>query len=37
MNNEEICMSKTISLDEAQANLKDIVHKLAPGEEITIT
>lgn len=30
-------MSKTISLDEAQANLKDIVHQLAPGEEITIT
>ena len=24
MNNEEICMSKTISLDEAQANLTDI-------------
>ncbi len=30
-------MSKTITLDEAQANLKDIVHQLAPGEEITIT
>ena len=30
-------MSKTITLDEAQANLKDISHQLVPGEAITIT
>jgi len=35
--NKQKRMSKTITLDEAQANLKDIVHRLEPGEEITIT
>jgi antitoxin (DNA-binding transcriptional repressor) of toxin-antitoxin stability system len=30
-------MSKTISLEEAQAKLKDLIHQLAPGEEIIIT
>jgi prevent-host-death family protein len=30
-------MSRTITLDEAQANLIDIVHRLEPGEEIIIT
>jgi len=27
----------TITLDEAQANLAEIVHRLAPGEGVTIT
>jgi len=35
--NKQKRMSKTITLDEVQANLKDIVHRLEPGEEITIT
>ena len=30
-------MSITITLDEAQAKLKDLVHQLAPGDEIIIT
>ena len=30
-------MSKTITLDESQANLIDIVHQLEPGEEKIIT
>jgi len=30
-------MSITITLEEAQAKLKELVHQLAPGEEITIT
>lgn len=30
-------MSATITLDQAQADLKEIVHNLAPGEEIVIT
>jgi len=30
-------MSITITLEEAQANLKDFVHGLAPGDEIIIT
>lgn len=30
-------MSTTITLDEAQATLKDLVHQLQPGEEVIIT
>jgi antitoxin (DNA-binding transcriptional repressor) of toxin-antitoxin stability system len=30
-------MSQTITLEDAQANLKDLIHKLTPGEEIVIT
>ena len=30
-------MSPTITLAEAQANLKDVIHRLAPGEEVVIT
>ena len=30
-------MSITITIDEAQANLKELVHQLAPGDEIIIT
>ena len=30
-------MPATISIDEAQAKLKDLIHRLAPGEEVVIT
>ena len=30
-------MSATITLDEAQAKLKELIHELAPGEEVIIT
>ena len=30
-------MSITITLEEAQAKLKDLVHQLEPGDEIIIT
>jgi prevent-host-death family protein len=30
-------MSAIITLEEAQANLKDLIHRLAPGEEVVIT
>ena len=30
-------MSATITVEEAQASLKDLIHKLAPGEEVVIT
>lgn len=30
-------MSTTVTLEEAQAKLKDLIHQLAPGEEIVIT
>jgi prevent-host-death family protein len=30
-------MSATITIDEAQANLKDLIHQLAPGQEVVIT
>lgn len=30
-------MAATITLEQAQADLKEIVHKLIPGEEIVIT
>jgi antitoxin (DNA-binding transcriptional repressor) of toxin-antitoxin stability system len=30
-------MSTTISLEEAQANLRSLIHQLAPGEELVIT
>ncbi len=30
-------MSTTITIDEAQARLKDLIHRLAPGEEVVIT
>lgn len=29
-------MSKTISIDEAQATLKELIHRLTPGEEVVI-
>ena len=35
--NKDKSMSRKITLDEAQANLIDIVHQLEPGEEIVIT
>ena len=30
-------MSATVTIEEAQASLKDLVHRLAPGEEVIIT
>lgn len=30
-------MSATISIEEAQSNLKELIHALAPGEEVVIT
>ena len=30
-------MPATITIDEAQAMLKDLIHRLAPGEEVVIT
>ncbi len=30
-------MSATITVEEAQANLKDLIHQLPPGGEIIIT
>lgn len=30
-------MSTTITVDDAQARLKDLIHQLAPGEEVVIT
>ncbi len=30
-------MSATITVDEAQARLKELIHQLAPGDEIVIT
>jgi prevent-host-death family protein len=30
-------MSVTITVDEAQAKLKDLIHQLVPGDEIIIT
>ncbi len=30
-------MSATITLEEAQARLKELIHELAPGEEVVIT
>ena len=30
-------MTATIAIDEAQANLKELIHQLAPGEEVIIT
>ena len=30
-------MSATISIEEAQVNLRELVHRLAPGEEVVIT
>ena len=30
-------MSVTITVDEAQAKLKELIHELAPGEELIIT
>jgi len=30
-------MSTTITLEEAQAKLKELIHRLAPGEELVIT
>ena len=30
-------MSATITVEEAQAHLMELIHKLAPGEEVVIT
>ena len=30
-------MSTTITVEEAQAKLKELIHQLAPGDEIVIT
>jgi antitoxin (DNA-binding transcriptional repressor) of toxin-antitoxin stability system len=30
-------MSTTITVEEAQAKLKELIHQLAPGEEVIIT
>jgi prevent-host-death family protein len=30
-------MSATITIDEAQANLRELIHQLAPGQEVVIT
>jgi prevent-host-death family protein len=30
-------MAATITIDEAQARLRELVHQLAPGEEVVIT
>jgi len=30
-------MAATITIDEAQARLKELIHRLAPGEEVVIT
>jgi prevent-host-death family protein len=30
-------MSTTITVDEAQAKLKELIHQMAPGEEVIIT
>lgn len=30
-------MFTTITLEEAQANLKELIHRLSPGEELVIT
>jgi antitoxin (DNA-binding transcriptional repressor) of toxin-antitoxin stability system len=30
-------MSSTITIEEAQARLKDLIHELAPGDELIIT
>ena len=30
-------MSPSITIEEAQAKLKDLIHQLAPGEEVIIT
>lgn len=35
--NKESKMTITITLEEAQAKLKDFIHQLAPGDEIIIT
>lgn len=30
-------MSATISIDEAQAKLKELIHQMGPGEEVILT
>ena len=30
-------MSATITIDEAQGQLKELIHRLAPGDELVIT
>ena len=30
-------MSASITIDEAQAKLRELIHQLAPGEEVIIT
>lgn len=30
-------MTATITIDDAQARLRDLIHQLAPGEEVVIT
>jgi prevent-host-death family protein len=33
----EITMLATITVEEAQAKLKELIHQMAPGEEVVIT
>jgi antitoxin (DNA-binding transcriptional repressor) of toxin-antitoxin stability system len=33
----EAAMSTTITLDEAQANLREVIGRLSPGDELVIT
>jgi antitoxin (DNA-binding transcriptional repressor) of toxin-antitoxin stability system len=37
LENGEATMSTTIPLEEAQLKLKELIHRLAPGEELIIT
>jgi antitoxin (DNA-binding transcriptional repressor) of toxin-antitoxin stability system len=37
VNNKEKAISATITVEEAQATLKELIHQLAPGEEVVIT
>jgi prevent-host-death family protein len=30
-------MSASVTVEEAQANLKELIHQLAPGDEVVIT
>jgi hypothetical protein len=34
---EHLAMSATITIDEAQAKLKELIHQLAPWAEVVIT
>jgi antitoxin (DNA-binding transcriptional repressor) of toxin-antitoxin stability system len=34
---KDLAMSVTMTVDEAQAKLKDLIRQLAPGEEVVLT